>query len=378
MSATAMPDTASPEATAGLRVVFLSDSLPERNGTGAYYHDLVAQLRPHAAAMEILQPAPRAGLARGAIPLPGDATQRLMVPNLLRIRRRLKALRPDLIVSVTPGPFGLLGPWLARRHGCGFICAYHTHFDDLAGLYWGPFRRRAATACLRAVNRYLCRRGATVLANNRGLIATLEDLAARHVDIVGTPVDGRFLDAPRLPPPDLLTGGICFAGRLATEKNIATVLETARLIPDIPFSVAGDGPLRAEVEAAAAALPNLDYAGWVDREGLRDIIDASALLVLPSHSETFGSVALEAMARARPALVSAAAGIHDWPELAGGLFTLGRDEFLVAAIGRVRELSAADWAATGERARAAAVGLNERTLEQWLAIMNRHRRGGGP
>ena len=36
-----------PSDTSDLRVAFLSDSLPERNGTGAYYYDLAAHLRGH-------------------------------------------------------------------------------------------------------------------------------------------------------------------------------------------------------------------------------------------------------------------------------------------------------------------------------------------
>ena len=39
-----------------VRVAFFSDSLPERNGTGAYYHDLAGQLSPHLESLHISNP----------------------------------------------------------------------------------------------------------------------------------------------------------------------------------------------------------------------------------------------------------------------------------------------------------------------------------
>lgn len=367
--------TTEPAARPQLRALFLSDSLPERNGTGAYYHDLLGQLEPYLGAVDIIQPTPAGDTGCLNLPLPGDPTQKLMLPALGRLRARAEALQPNLVVSVTPGPFGLLGPRLARRHGCAFMSAYHTHFEDLAELYWHGLRRRLVTACMRRVNRYLCRRSATVLVNNSGLIAAVEALGAPRADVIGTPVDARFLTAPELPPPALATG-ICYAGRLAAEKNVTAVIEAARTHPDIPFTIGGDGPQRSLVEDAAADLDNLHYLGWLDRERLRAMIDAAALLVLPSHSETFGSVALEAMARGRPALVAAAAGVHDWPELAAGLFALAPDESLAAGVTRLRRLAADEWTQAGMDAREAALAFNARTLEEWLRVMDEQRTGG--
>ncbi|MDN3516438.1 glycosyltransferase [Aquisalimonas lutea] len=362
------------QAASGLRVAFFSDSLPERNGTGAYYHDLVEYLRPRLEAVQVIQPRPRTGRWRLAMPLPGDSTQTLVVPNLWRVRRAMRQLRPHLVVTVTPGPFGLLGLWLARRHGCGFISAYHTNFEGLADLYWGPLRRRLITGAMRGVNRFIGRRSATVLGNSDGLTGTLEGLGAPRVDIVGTPLDPRFLEAPQgLEPGPLDT--ICFAGRLAAEKNLEAVLDAAREHPDIHFVIGGDGPLRDRVEAAARELGNVEYRGWLDRARLRAMIDGARLLVLPSHLETFGSVALEAMARGRPALVSENAGIRDWPELRPGLFAYGRDESLAGAIHRLRGLTPGELAAAGDAARAAAVAFNERTIDDWLRVLGRHGRG---
>lgn len=362
--------------TAGqLRVAIFSDALPERNGTGAYYHDLLGHLQSHVAVAEAIQPRPRGRFSILSIPLPGDPTQQLMAPNLLRIRRQLSTLRPNIIVSVTPGPFGLLGLWMARQHDCGFISAYHTHFEGLADLYWGPMKKRVITGSLQGVNRFISRRSTTVLANNRSLTEPVRALGAPQVDIMGTPLACEFLEAPTTPPSGTLEQ-VCFAGRLAKEKNIDAFIEAARRHPQRRFVIGGDGPLRKTVEQTTEELDNLDYRGWLDREALRKLIDESSLLVLPSHMETFGSIALEALARGRPALVSENAGIHHWPQLADGLMPLSSGTSVAAALDEIADWPAATWKEKARLARQAAETLNRETVTQWLAVLCRHARGG--
>lgn len=355
-------------ATHQLRVVFFSDSLPERNGTGSYYHDLIEQLRSRIDCVDILQPEAPTGFQPFRFPLPGDTTQQLMAPNPMKIRRALARVRPHVIVSVTPGPYGLLGPWMARRHQCSFISAYHTHFAGLADLYWRPFKRQLISGCLGSANRFLCQRSRTVLIHNRSLGDTVMGLGARQYEVMGTPLARSFVDTPPAPLPEGLQQ-ICFAGRLAAEKNIDALLDAARRWSSIRFVIGGDGPLKARVEAGVAELPNLDYRGWLNRDTLRELIDESSLLVLPSHQETFGSIALEAMARGRPALVSENIGIHDWAQLAAGLYKIHRGETLSDAIARLQNDSPGSLAAVAAQARNAALQLNDDTLEQWLNVL---------
>ncbi|WP_440996829.1 glycosyltransferase [Arhodomonas sp. SL1] len=364
------------QTSSDLRIAFFSDSLPERNGTGAYYHDLLAHLRDRVAAAEALQPRLQDGLEAISMRLPGDPTQRIGWPAPFRIRRAMAALRPHVVVSVTPGPFGLLGERLAHHHGAGFVTAYHTDFAALANLYWGPLRRGIGNRMLEGLNRRLCRRSDTVLVTNSGLVDTVRRLGALRVDVMGTPIASVFLAttppaAPQRPDP------VVFAGRLAAEKNIDALLSAARARPGQRFIIAGDGPQRAAVAAAARELDNLDYRGWLSRHALCDLLDEAGLLVLPSHFETFGSIALEALARRRPVLVSANAGIHDWPQVADGLCPLAPDERLEDALARLAAEAPSDWAARGERGRAGALRFHHETLEQWLAVLTAHARGLG-
>lgn len=355
-----------------LRVAFFSDSLPERNGTGAYYHDLIAHLADRVAAAEIFQPLPKRRFNLLTLPLPGDRTQELAIPDPFRLRRAVDTLRPHIVVSVTPGPFGLMGLRLARRHGAAFISAYHTDFAALAALYWGPVKRRLGGRALDAANRRLCRQSRTVLVNNSELIDRVRALGARDVSVMGTPIEQAFLAtsppaAPARPNP------VVFAGRLAAEKNIDGILEAARRLPERQFIIAGDGPQRERVATAARELTNLDYRGWLDRQALCALLDEAGVVILPSRFETFGSIALEAMARRRPVLITANAGIHDWPQVAASLCVFRPDdETLVDALERLDAIPAGDWSARGESSREGALQLHHETVDQWLQVLTAH------
>lgn len=357
----------SPDDTADLRLAVVSDALPERNGAGAYYPDLLAYLRPRLAAAELIGPTDQAVRKAIRVPMPGDRTQPLVFPAPRHLRRRLAAIQPHIVVVATPGPIGLMGLRVGRKLGATLIAGYHTHFAGLADLYWGRLRARAAQAGLRRANELICRTSQRVVVNNAGLVPTIRALGGHEVAVVGTPLAPPFLAPATAPTNGLRT--VAFAGRLAAEKNIDAVLAAARSHPELTFRIAGDGPERASVQAAAAELPNLHDHGWLARQDLAALIDDADLLVLPSKAETFGSVALEAMGRARPVLVGGGAGIWDWPDLHPGLVAFHAGETVRDGLTRLAREDAQRWAQRGDAARAAAEGFNERTVAHWLALL---------
>jgi glycosyltransferase involved in cell wall biosynthesis len=368
---TTRPGDSTERTHAPLRVAIFSDSLPERNGTGAYYHDLASQLGPRLNALEIFQPLPRKNdHPFPSLPMPGDPMQRLVTPNVFRIRREFHALNPHIVISVTPGPFGMLGLILARRRDLPFITGFHTDFEALARIYFNRFSRHVAGNYLRLSNQILCRRSRTVLVNNSQLIPMVKKLGCESVDLMGTPLQPAFTDTPTTPPAGKVRQ-ICFAGRLAPEKNVDQIIEAAPRFPDIRFVICGEGPLRKSLTKQAHSRSNIEFKGWVKRSELIHILDESSFLLLPSKLETFGSIALEAMARGRPALVSANAGIHDWPLLESGLFTLQPESSLGDEIGQLLTEPPSFWVRKAEDARAAALALNDRTIEQWVSMLQR-------
>lgn len=358
-------------AAAAIRVAFFSDAFPERNGTGAYYCDLLAQLGEHVEAFAMFQPGLGGERALLSIPMPGDNAQRLVMPPLGRIRKACAKLRPTVVVVVTPGLFGLLGIREARRHGAALISAFHTDFEQLARLYWKPLPRFFVNLVLRRVNRIVCRASRAVFVNNAGLRADVERLGATAVEVIGTPLPGEFLSRARRAIAPRLTR-VCFAGRLAPEKNVEHVIAAARVLPDIEFVIGGDGPRRARLERLAKGCSNVRFTGWLSREALIDLIDSASLLLLPSAFETFGSVALEAMARGRPALVSTRAGINAWPALQAGLFALDKPESLAAVLAELQQLPAQSWAEKSNAAHTVANELNGHTIRHWAQLLGRY------
>jgi glycosyltransferase involved in cell wall biosynthesis len=358
---------------AQMRVALFSDSFPERNGAGAYYFDLAPELLKHLEALTVFQPTQKKRLLQLALPLPGDPTQKLLTPNIPPIVREFRVLRPHLVIGVTPGPFGLLGLMLARRARCPFITAFHTHFEGLVQLYGNTLFFRFANWYLETINKILCRRSATVLINNSNLTSTVERLGAPGVEVMGTPLSQAFLGAPLQPPPPGLKQ-VLFAGRLAPEKNLPEVIAAAKAHHDVQVVIVGDGPLRTAIARETAALPNVRLTGWLDRPALRAEMDAANLLLLPSHMETFGTVALESMARGRPALVAASAGIHDWPLLKPALFRLEAGQSVTDALTHLKTLPTTEWQRLAEVARGAAEHLHGETIQQWVDLISRYAR----
>jgi glycosyltransferase involved in cell wall biosynthesis len=105
------------------------------------------------------------------------------------------------------------------------------------------------------------------------------------------------------------------AARLSPEKGIDTAIEASARAA-VPLRIAGEGPLRAELEQLAARLgAPVRFLGRLDRDALGRELAAAAMLLLPSRYHEFaGYAALEAMAAGVPVLVTT---LGAPPELAG-------------------------------------------------------------
>jgi len=318
------------------RVAIVSDAFPERNGVGAYYHDLIEHLRPHLAGICLISPGGKDHVSHRwlRLPLPGDPTQRIVIPSPRQLARSLRRFAPDVVVLPTPGPYALIGLELARRSGTALIAGFHTHYEALSGLYWRRLARMVTRRYFDFCHARLFRYCPRVLANSPAMITVAKDMGARQVELIGTPVPPPFITTPAANP-DVHLRSVLFAGRLAAEKNIDQILNAAARFPERRFTIAGDGPLRSLVIRRQQQLPNVRYLGWLPRSSMLATIDTHDLLLLPSKIESFGTVALEALARRRVVLVSSQCGITGWPTLRKGLFFINTNETLVDALRRI-------------------------------------------
>ena len=98
-------------------------------------------------------------------------------------------------------------------------------------------------------------------------------------------------------------------GRLHKNKSFDVLLEAMALIPNAYLWIAGEGPLRRELEAKAEELgvkPRTRFLGW--REDTPALIASGDIFVCPSRHEPLGNVILEAWAQAAPVISANSSG----------------------------------------------------------------------
>lgn len=130
-------------------------------------------------------------------------------------------------------------------------------------------------------------------------------------------------------------------GRLCEAKGqlllIAAVARLKKVGIECELVLAGDGPMRADLEKSIKELEvdsQVRITGWISSNSVRSEILAARALILPTFAEGLPVVLMEAMALRRPVLSTYIAGI---PELVisgenGWLFAAGSVEELVEAM----------------------------------------------
>lgn len=358
-----------PDCIADLRIAVVSDALKNRNGVDAYYRDLVSHLQNRVASIRYYTPNPEDGdyYSRYGVPLPGDATQRLILPRARGLFAEVRQQAPHIIVAATNGPFGLLALYASQRLGVPLIAGFHTLIEDLCKMYWGRVLGSVTRGYMEFQNWLLFKHSACVVVNSASMIDSAKHLSNTPVSLMGTPLDHRFLKHPVLPAPESVDS-VLYAGRLAPEKHIECILQCAKRLPEMRFSIAGAGPLRNRIEEQSRKLENLSFLGHLPREAIVEVIDSHDMLMLPSHLEAFGTIALEAMARRRLVLVSSHCGILSWEALAKGLFQFQQDEHPADAITRIRELDVRMRRKKAEVALETALAAHNGAVTGWLDL----------
>jgi glycosyltransferase involved in cell wall biosynthesis len=148
---------------------------------------------------------------------------------------------------------------------------------------------------------------------------------------------------------------LMFIGRIAPEKGLDNLLRAlAFLDASVSLDIYGAGDLGSvgammDLVGTLGLEMRVRFHGHVDGEAKRAAFLGADLIVLSSHSESFGMVVAEALAHGVPAVVSRGA---PWPELEGrgcGLWVSNDPRSLAEAVNILRE---ADLEAMGRRGRA--------------------------
>lgn len=261
-----------------------------------YVAAVVRGLRERGEPVAILHPdarvlAPFAELGAEIAPFDLDA------PRLtLRLRSRLRALRPRLVHVTDVFPQGLLA---ARLAGVGrLFVTHHTpelpRRDNLAGRTW----QRLGWAMRPEV--------IYTSETDRGR----DDRALRtHVVPLGIDVDRFAGGRPALQ--GTIVGNVA---RLAEQKGHRDLIAAAARVlerhPDVRFVVAGDGELRAELEELARPLgERFRFLGA--RDDVPDLLASFEVFAFPSRFEGLCIAVIEAQAAGVPVVATPVGGIGE-------------------------------------------------------------------
>ena len=152
---------------------------------------------------------------------------------------------------------------------------------------------------------------------------------------------------------------VLFLGRINWKKGLDRLIDAMAHVPAVRLIVAGNDeegyqPALESIARRSGVSDRLIVTGPVHGADKMALIDGARALVLPSYSENFGNVVLEAMAAGRPVIVSREVGLADLVrESGGGLVTDAAPEHLGDAIAELsNDVRAGD--AMGQRGRTAA------------------------
>jgi glycosyltransferase involved in cell wall biosynthesis len=233
--------------------------------------------------------------------------------NSLPAWRGVRAFKPDLLHVHFALPTGVVGYWVHRLTGVRYVLT--AHLGDVPGGV--PEQTDRLFRCLGPLPRPIWRRAARRVA----VSTWVRDLA---IEAYGQPVSvipngvrlGGTRPAPTGPhdPPRLL-----FAGRFSVQKNLPFLVRALGRIRDEGWELEmlGDGPERPAVEAAIrehGLADRVTLRGWQSTDAVEDAMDRSDILVLPSRSEGFPVVAVQALAHGLAIAASTVGGLRDLVE----------------------------------------------------------------
>lgn len=219
-----------------------------------------------------------------------------------RVGLQLEMLKPDVILSqgfcVWEGIERFSHKLIVHPHGLEMFQML-TRKERLLG--W-PFRRAL---------RSILRRSSVAISLGGKLTDILrEQVEGSRCEVVVLPnavdVPEEMSEVPRDPSSPLT---LLFVGRFAFNKGLDVLMKVAeRLVKEgrgdeVRFQLAGDGPLLKEFQEKG--LPaNVELLGRVDDARLDQLYRMCDAFVLPTRFEGMPTVVLEAMARAKPIIVS--------------------------------------------------------------------------
>ena len=245
--------------------------------------------------------------------LPDYHDCKLTLPWMPRLSADMDSFRPDLIHLVTEFGIGIMGRSYARTKRIPIVSSYHTNIDQYAQYYpiISPLKEN-----VKDYFRWFHRRSRRVFVPTDETRGQLQAIGFQNLSIWSRGIDtalftpgrraGAFRERYDLAGKKL----VLYVGRVAAEKDVGLLPEVMRRVqaahPEATLVVTGDGPQLPQLREQAPK--GSVFIGFLRGEPLAEAYASSDLFLTPSSTETFGNVALEAMASGLPVVAANAGG----------------------------------------------------------------------
>jgi glycosyltransferase involved in cell wall biosynthesis len=232
-------------------------------------------------------------------------------------RRGLKAVHGelaagfafDVVHAHTALRDGTAAAWLADRYRIPMVLTEHT----------GPFSLLTSGRTMRRQTERAIDRADRVLAVSAALQRDIsQQIALRRperLDILGNGIDARiFRPEPCCSPQDGTVHALWIGGMVAIKQPLMLLEAFAMAFAQLPklrLTMVGDGALQSQIEAAIASRGlgrAVRLKPSISHDAVAEEIRRHHFLVIASASETFGVVAVEALACGRPVLTTRCGG----------------------------------------------------------------------
>lgn len=281
-----------------MRILY-SHRIQSRDGQSVHVDELIAALRAEGHEILVVGPSfydnASFGGGSGFVDfvrklLPGAlgelAELAYNIPAYRRLRAACREFRPDAIYERC-NLYYLAGTWLARRTGLPFLlevnsplAAERTKFGNLR-----------LTGLAHRLERYTWKTADRVLPVTGVLkrILVAAGVPEGRIEVIHNGIVlSRFDDPPTRPPGEALTLG--FVGFVRAWHGLDEVIReiAARRSMALKLTVVGDGPVRAELEAQAAALgiaERLDFKGVVPHAAVPHHVAGFDIALQPKVTE---------------------------------------------------------------------------------------------
>jgi glycosyltransferase involved in cell wall biosynthesis len=246
-------------------------------------------------------------------------------PDLAHVHNIAHHLSPSILVGIKQ--YGL--PVVQTLHDYKLICPSTLLFSGgrvcercRRNRYYNAILRRCkrdslAASALATLELYVHRAMRIYEKNVDVFIAPSRFLRDKMIEFK---MDGRkivhipqLIDAGAYAPSYEHRDYFIYFGRLSVEKGVYTLIEAVRKLGSAKLYIAGEGPLRAELERRATGARDITFLGYVPRDKLMGLVRDAMFAVIPSECYDNAPMSVyESFALGKPVVGSRIGGI---PEL---------------------------------------------------------------